>query len=49
MVSGERSLSNVGQSMPPKKGVGALPNFTKTGGGGGSGVGVGGGVGASKK
>jgi len=33
MVSGERSLSNVGQSMGKKAGGGGLPNFNKAGGG----------------
>jgi hypothetical protein len=40
MVSGERSLSNVGQNMGKKaNGPGALPNFSKPGGavGGGGG------------
>jgi hypothetical protein len=37
MVSGERSLSNVGVSMGKKAGppAGALPNFSKQVGGGG--------------
>jgi hypothetical protein len=34
MVSGERSLSNVGVSMSKKAGAGGLPNFSKAGGGG---------------
>jgi hypothetical protein len=32
MVSGERSLSNVGQNVGKKAGGGGLPNFNKTGG-----------------
>ena len=33
MVSGERSLSNVGQNAGKKAGGGGLPNFNKPGGG----------------